>query len=68
MNKSVISEPPLPIDLNMDFGDKSKVMEVLNRAYAGTVVDKHVAASALREFQGRTHLSCYFLKTLSRMR
>ena len=55
-------EPHLPINLKMDFGEKSKVMEVLNRAYAGSVVDKHVAAAAIREFTGKnrfnTAISC----------
>ena len=46
------SELPLGIDLKMDFGEKSKVMEVLNRAFAGSVVDKHVASAAIREFEG----------------
>ncbi|KAH3774704.1 uncharacterized protein LOC127844060 [Dreissena polymorpha] len=36
----------------MDFGEKSRVMEVLNKAFAGSVVDKRVAAAAIREFQG----------------
>ncbi|XP_060563249.1 uncharacterized protein LOC132722728 isoform X2 [Ruditapes philippinarum] len=46
------TELPLGIDLKMDFGEKSKVMEVLNRAFAGSVVDKHVASAAIREFEG----------------
>ncbi|XP_053402963.1 uncharacterized protein LOC128558132 [Mercenaria mercenaria] len=46
------TELPLALDLKMDFGEKSKVMEVLNRAFAGSVVDKHVASAAIREFEG----------------
>lgn len=36
----------------MDFGEKSKVMEVLKTAFAGSVADKYVAAAAIREFEG----------------
>ena len=42
----------------MDFGEKSKVMEVLNRAFVGSVVDKHVASAAIREFEGKVR--CLF--------
>lgn len=53
-----LSELPLTIDLKMDFGEKSKVMEVLNRAFAGSVVDKRVAAAAIREFEGICETIC----------
>ena len=40
MYRCHFSDIPLPIDLHMDFGEKSVVSNVLQKAYTGNVVDR----------------------------